>query len=110
MESQVQPKGLVFATCDLVLLNAIISLLILCLEDLFIVDSGVFKSPMMSVFLSIPFLKSSKIFLIYFSATMLGSYMFIRLIYLIGYSCKCSVVPFFVSFYGHCFEIYFCLI
>ena len=46
------------------LLNATISLLIFCLEDLSIFDSGVLKSPTIIVFLSITFLKSSKIFFI----------------------------------------------
>ena len=40
------------------LFNATISLLILCLEDLSIVDSRVLKSPTISVLLSISFLKS----------------------------------------------------
>ena len=50
-------------TWSRVLLNATISLLILCLEDLSIVDSGLFKLPVMTVLLSVSFVKSSKIFL-----------------------------------------------
>ena len=42
--------------------NAAISLLIFCLEDLSIFDSGELKSPTIIVLLSISFLKSSKIF------------------------------------------------
>ena len=60
-----------------VLLNVTISFLILCLEDLSIVESGVFKSPTMSVMLSIPFLKSSKIFLLHLDSPMLGAYVII---------------------------------
>ena len=60
--------------------NATISLLIFCLEDLSIFDSGVLKSPNISVlFLSISFLKSSKIFLVYLGAPMLAAYVFIML-------------------------------
>ena len=59
-----------------VLFNATISLLIFSLEELSIVDSGVLKSPSISVLLSISFLKSSKIFLIYLGAPMLGAYIF----------------------------------
>ena len=50
--------------------------MIFCLEDLSIFDSGVLKSPSVSVLLSISFLKSSKIFLIYLGASMLDAYMF----------------------------------
>ena len=57
--------------------NVTISLLIFCLEDLSIFDSGVLKSPSISVLLSISFFKSSKIFLIYLGAPMLGAYMLI---------------------------------
>ncbi|KAF6109645.1 hypothetical protein HJG60_010883 [Phyllostomus discolor] len=59
-----------------VLFNATISLLIFCLEDLSIFDSGVLKSPTIIVLLSISFLNSSKIFFMYFSAPMLGAYIF----------------------------------
>ena len=56
-------------------------LLIFCLEDLFIgVDSGVLKFPSISVFLLISFLKSSKNFLMYLDAPMLGAYMFIMFV------------------------------
>ena len=56
------------------LFSATISLLIICLEDLSILDSRVLKSPTISVLLSISFLKFSKIFLIYLGAPMLGAY------------------------------------
>ena len=58
-------------------LSAMISLLTLCLEDLSIVDRGVLESPTISVLLSISFVKSLKIFLIYLGASMLGAYMYI---------------------------------
>ena len=54
--------------------NATISLLIFCLEDLSIFDSGVLKSLTIIVLLSISFLKSSKIFFMYLGAPMLGAY------------------------------------
>ena len=59
-----------------VLLSDTISLLIFCLEDLSIFDSGVLKSPTIIVLLSISFLKSSKIFFMYLGAPMLGAYIF----------------------------------
>ena len=59
-----------------VLLSDTISLLIFCLEDLFIFDSGVLKSPTIIVLLSISFLKSSKMFFMYLGAPMLGAYIF----------------------------------
>ena len=62
-----------------VLLSDTISLLIFCLEDLSIFESGVLKSPTIIVLLSLSFLKSSKIFLMYLGAPMLGAYMFIML-------------------------------
>ena len=58
------------------LYNATISLLIFCLEDLSIFDSGVLKSPSVSVLLSVSFLSSSKIFFMYLGAPMLGAYIF----------------------------------
>ena len=58
------------------LLNATISLLKFCLEDLSIFDSGVLKSSGINVLLSISFLKSSKIFFMYLGAPMLGAYIF----------------------------------
>ena len=58
------------------LFNATISLLIYCLEDLSVFDSGVLKSPSIIVFLSISFLKSSKIFFMYLGAPMLGAHIF----------------------------------
>ena len=59
-----------------VLLSDTISLLIFCLEDLSIFDSGVLKSPTIIVLLSISFLKSSKIFFMYLVDPMLGAYIF----------------------------------
>ena len=59
-----------------VLLSDTISLLIFCLEDLSIFDSGVLKSPTIIVLLSISFLKSSKIFFMYFGAPILRAYIF----------------------------------
>ena len=61
------------------LFNAIISLLIFCLEDLSIFGSGVLKYPTIIVLLSISFLKSSKIFFMYLGAHMLGAYIFTML-------------------------------
>ena len=57
--------------------SAAMFLLIICLEDLSIVDSGVLKFPSITMLLSISLLKSSKIFLIYLGAPMLGAYMFL---------------------------------
>ena len=59
-----------------VLLSDTISLLIFCLEDQSIFDSGVLKSPTITVLLSISFLNSSKIFFMYLGAPMLGAYIF----------------------------------
>ena len=58
------------------LLNATISLLIFCWEDLSIFDSGVLKSPTIIVLLSISFWKSSKIFFMYLGAPKLEVYIF----------------------------------
>ena len=58
------------------LFHATISLLIFCLEDLSIFDSGVLKSPTVIVLLSISLLKSSKIFFMYLGAPTLGAYIF----------------------------------
>ena len=63
------------------LFNATISLLIFCLEDLSIFDSGVLNSPTIILLLSISLLKSSKIFFMYLGAPMLGVYMFTVFIY-----------------------------
>ena len=57
-----------------VLLSDTICWLIFCLENMFIFDSGVLKSPTIIVLLSIAFLKSSKIFFMYLGAPMLGAY------------------------------------
>ena len=63
------------------LFNATISLLIFCLEDLSIFDSGVLKSLTIIVLLSISFLKSSKIFFMYLGAPMLGAYIFMMFMF-----------------------------
>ena len=60
------------------LFNVTISLLIFCLEDLSIFYSGVLKSPTIIVLLLIYFLKSSKIFVMYLGAPMLGAYIFTK--------------------------------
>ena len=62
---------------------ATLSLLIFCLEALSIFDSKVLKSLSISMLLSIAFLKSSKIFLIYLGAPIFGAYMFIRVLFLL---------------------------
>ena len=65
---------------DIVSFNAGIFLLIFRLDDLFIVDSGVLKSAIMTVLLSISFSKYSKIFFMYLGAPILGVDMCIRVI------------------------------
>ena len=88
--------------------NSAIFLLIFCLEDLSTVDSGVLKSPTMTVLLSISFLNSSRSFFLYLGAPMLGAHMFTRIIsscWTISLSIMQS--SFFVSCYGLCFEVYF---
>ena len=89
------------------LFNATLSLLLFCLEDLSIIDSGVLKSPTIIVLLSISFLKSSNIFFIYLGAPMLGAYtftMFMSSWWFLSLSIlKCLSM----SFYGFCFEVYF---
>ena len=91
-----------------ILFNSAISLLIFHLEDLSFVDSGVLKSSSISVLPSISFLKSSKIFLIYLSAPLLGAYMFIMSM------CPWWILPLIIMkcssvslFYGLCVELYF---
>ena len=59
-----------------VLFSDTISLVIVCLEDLSIFDSGVLKSPDIIVLLSISFLNSSKIFFMYLGAPILGAFIF----------------------------------
>ena len=61
-----------------VLLSDTISLLIFCLEDLSIFDSGELNSPTIIVLLSISLLKSSKIFFMYLGAPMLGAYVYLQ--------------------------------
>ena len=80
--------------------SATMSLLILSLEDLFIVDSRVLKPSTISVLLSISFLKSSKISLIYLGAPMLGAYVYNVYVFLISSSLDHYEVSFPVSFYG----------
>ncbi|KAF6125270.1 hypothetical protein HJG60_009789 [Phyllostomus discolor] len=58
------------------LFNATISLLIFCLEDLSIFDTGVLKPSTIIVLLSISFLKSPKIFFMYLGTPMLGAHIF----------------------------------
>ena len=90
-----------------VLLSDTISLLIFCLEDLSIFDSGVLKSPTIFVLLSISFLKSSKICL---CICVLLCWLHIYL------QCWCLLgglfleyydVTFWVSLYGPSLEVYF---
>ena len=59
-----------------VLLSDTIWWLIFCLENMFIFDSGVLKSPSITVLLSISFLKSSKNLFMYLGAPMLSAYIF----------------------------------
>ena len=56
--------------------KAFVSLLIFCLDDLFIDESGVLKSPTIIVLLSISPFMAVSICLIYWSAPMLDTYMF----------------------------------
>ena len=90
-----------------VLFSDTISLLIFCLEDLSIFDSGVLKSPTIIVLLSISFLKSSKIFFIYLGAPMLVAYTFTIFVFLVDSSFEYYEVTFWVSLYGPSLEVYF---
>ena len=90
-----------------VLFNAPITLLIFYLEDLSIADGGVLKSPTMTVLLSIPFLKSSQIFFIFRFSCIGCLYVYKGYILLLDWPLKYYVMTFFVSCYGHCFEVYF---
>ena len=81
-----------------------VSLLIFCLEDLSIFDSGVLKSPDIIVLLSISFLKSSKIFFMYLGAPMLGACIFTMFM---SSSFEYYEVTFWVSLYGPSLEVYF---
>ena len=83
-----------------VLLSDTISLLICCLEDLSIFDSGLLKSPTMILLLSISFLKSSKIFFMYLGAPMLGAYIFTMIVFLVDSSFEYDEVTFWMSPYG----------
>ena len=90
-----------------VLLSDTVSYLIFCLEDLSIFDSGVLKSPIIIVLLSISFLKSSKIFFMYLGAPMLGAYIFTMIVFLVDSSFEYDEVTFWVSLYGPSLEVYF---
>ena len=90
------------------LFNSTISLLIFCLEHLSFFDSRLWKSPTIIVLLSIYFLKSSKIFLMYLGAPMLGAYIFTM------FMSSCWILPlsinevtFSVSLYDPSLEVYF---
>ena len=63
-----------------VLFNFTLSLLIFCLEYLFIDNNEVFKLPTMTVLLPISSLKSIKLFCVCLSAPILGVYMFTMVI------------------------------
>ena len=88
--------------------SAAISLLIFCLEDLSIFDSGVLNFPTIIVLLSISFFKFSKIFLIYLDDPLSCTYMFIIFMsswWILPFSIlKCPSVSFSSFFF---FEVYF---
>ena len=76
-----------------------------------IFDSGVLKSPTIIVLLSISFLKSSKIFLMYLGAPVLDAYIFTMFMsswWILPLNI--NEVAFWVSFYGSFFWSLFCLI
>ena len=56
---------------------ALVSLLVFCLGDLFIAESGVLRSPTINVFLSICLFILDKYWLVYLAAPLLGAYIFI---------------------------------
>ena len=89
------------------LLNATTCFLIFCLKDLSIFDSEVLKSPTVIVFLSISFLKSSKVFFMYLGAPMLGAYLFTMFVLWVDSSFEYYEVTFWVSLYGPSLEVYF---
>ena len=74
------------------------------MEDLFIVDSRVLKSPTTTVLLSISYLKSYNIFFIYFSTLILGAYMLQGSYRLVDNSLKYYILTILVSYYGLCFK------
>ena len=90
-----------------VLFSDTISLLIFCLEDLSIFDSGVLKSPSIIALLSIFFLKSSKIFFMYLGAPMLGAHTFTMFMSSWWILPEYYEVTFWVSLYVPSFEVYF---
>ena len=89
------------------LFSATISLLIFCLEVLSIVDSGVLKSPTMSVLISVS-LEVLQDFPYIFGCSYVGCiYVYNGYIFLMDTSLNYYEVSFSVSFYGLCFEISF---
>ena len=90
-----------------VLFSDTISLLIFCLEDLSIFDSGVLKSPTIILLLSISFLKSSKIFFTYGCSYVGCIYIYNVYVFLVDYSFEDEEVTFWVSLYGPSLEVYF---
>ena len=88
------------------LFNSSISLLIFCLEDLSIVDSRMLKSSSIKVLLSISFLKSSKNFVIYLGASMLGAYVYKVYVFLVDSSLEYYDLSLQVFLYDLCFEVY----
>ena len=88
------------------LYNATMSLLISCLEDLSIFDSGVLKSPTILVLLSISFLTSSEILCIWVLPCRVNIYL--QCLCLLGvFFFEYYEVTFWVSLYGPSLEVYF---
>ena len=86
--------------------NAAIFLLIFCLEDLPIVDSGDVKISCDGCTAVCLFLKVLQYFLYIFKCTYIGSiYIYKSYILLLDFSFKYWIVTF-VSSYGLCFEVY----
>ena len=91
------------------LFNATLSLLIFCLEDLSIFDSGGLKSPTITVAVYI-FLEVLQDFLYVFGCCYVGSiYIYNVYVFLMDFSLEYYEVSFCVSFYDFCFEVLFCL-
>ena len=90
-----------------VFFNATISLLILCLGGLRIFDSGVLKSPIIIVLLSI-FLEVLQDFPYIFGCSYVGCiYVYNVYVFLMDSSLEYYEVSFSVSFYGLGFKVYF---
>ena len=89
------------------LCNTTITMLIFCLEDLSILQSGVLKSASVSVLQSISLLKSFKIFHVYLGAPILGTYMLTMLMsssWILPLSImKCLSVSLFMAFFQSLF-------